>query len=394
MQFPHYCDRVPEIDPVSSDYLIACHYFPGWNVYENGYSGFSRMTGFPDRTPLLGYYDEADPEVADWEVKWALEHGIGCFVYCWYRCQENVGHPLKKDGMYLEHQLDALKASRYGKQMKFAIMWECDNAGVASGKADLTDHLLPYWAEQYFRQPNYLMIDNKPVLFVYDYSFRVAEAFGGAAKTREALEACSEKAKQYGFDGVYFMVEYRYDKKSVLEEYKNTGYRHTFAYCWHSEEPSPEAKNPFPTQEEIIAKQLELMQSHLAFDPYFTILTASQSWDPYPWYRGTARVRSTPRWKLTPENWRILLEKVKTMADGMPDGAFGKRFIMLDNWNEWGEGHYIAPHVSGGFKYLQAVREVFTKRDNLPDYRLNIQLGMRDYGAKIDLKATKGKAKT
>lgn len=52
---------------------------------------------------------------------------------------------------------------------------------------------------------------------------------------------------------------------------------------------------------------------------------------------------------------------------------------MLDNWNEWGEGHYIAPHLAGGFKYLQAVREVFTKRNNLPDYRLPDQLGLGPY---------------
>jgi ribokinase len=82
-----------------------------------------------------------------------------------------------------------------------------------------------------------------------------------------------------------------------------------------------------------------------------------------------------------------LLEKVKEMTDEMPETALGKRFVMMDNWNEWGEGHYIAPHLSGGFKYLQAIREVFTKRDNLPDYRLPQQLGLGPYDSKIDLEA-------
>jgi len=53
---------------------------------------------------------------------------------------------------------------------------------------------------------------------------------------------------------------------------------------------------------------------------------------------------------------------------------------MLDNWNEWDEGHFIAPSVQFGFKYLEAVREVFTERDNLPDYRMPADLGFTGLG--------------
>lgn len=378
-----FADYVPEIEPVSSDYYIACHYFPGWPVAENGYSGFKKIVDFPERTPLIGYYDEADPEVADWEIKWAREHGINCFVYCWYRKYENTGEPVTRDDLFLAHQLDALFASRYGNMMDFAIMWEADNAGTACDENDLVNHLLPFWAENYFTKPNYLKIDNKPVLFVYDWSFRVAKEIGGEEVLKHALNTCREKIKEYGFDGIIFQVEYRYDKKEVLQNYKDCGYDNTFAYCWHTLEE-------LPTQEEILERQMYLMKNHLEFDPYFTILTCSQSWDPYPWYRENPdRLKGIVRWKLTPKNWRKLLEMVKELADGMPENALGRRFIMLDNWNEWGEGHYIAPHLSGGFKYLQAVREVFTKRDNLPDYRLPQQLGLGPYDTKIDLDAEK-----
>jgi hypothetical protein len=380
--FPkNFVDYVPKPEPVSSDYLIACHYFPGWNVHENGYSGFSRITDFPERTPLMGYYDEADPEVSDWEIKWAVEHGINCFVYCWYRRWNNVGKPVTKNDINLAHQLDALLKAKYSNMMKFAIMWEGDNAGVALDESDLLDNLLPFWVENYFKLPNYLKIDNKPVLFVYDWSFKVINYMGGEEKLKHALDAAREKIKEYGFDGIIFQVEYRYDDKAVLQMYKNAGFDNTFAYCWHTLER-------MPSQEEVIDRQLYLMNNHLEFDKDFTIFTCSQSWDPYPWHRtNTERVRKITRWKLTPNNWRKLLEKVKEMTDEMPDTALGKRFVMMDNWNEWGEGHYIAPHLSGGFKYLQAIREVFTKRDNLPDYRLPQQLGLGPYDSKIDLEA-------
>ena len=40
--------------------------------------------------------------------------------------------------------------------------------------------------------------------------------------------------------------------------------------------------------------------------------------------------------------------------------SLGKKMLLLDNWNEWGEGHYISPAQEHGFAYLDAVREVFT----------------------------------
>ena len=34
--------------------------------------------------------------------------------------------------------------------------------------------------------------------------------------------------------------------------------------------------------------------------------------------------------------------------------------LILDNWNEWGEGHYLLPCTECGFGYLDAIRKVFT----------------------------------
>jgi len=378
-----FANYVPQPEPVSSEYYVMCHYYPGWAVRHNGWSDFSSILDFPERTPLVGFYDERDPEIIDWEIKWAREHGINCFVHCWYRRRENMGKPVTKADLFYAHQLDALEKARYRDMIDFAIMWEGDNAGGAADQADLVDNLLPFWVENYFSRPNYMKLGNKPVLFVYDFSHRIIRTMGGPEKVKIALDACREKIKEYGFDGMVFQVEYRGDDPAVMEMYKSAGFEQTFAYCWHT-------KQQFPTQEQILERQLSLMQNHLDFYPDFTILTCSQAWDPYPWTRNDPqREPTTTRWKLTPKNWRVLLEKVKQMADGMPESALGHRCVMLDNWNEWCEGHYIAPHLEGGFKYLQAVREVFTTRDNLPDYRLPQSLGLGPYDQNIDLSAPK-----
>ena len=94
----------------------------------------------------------------------------------------------------------------------------------------------------------------------------------------------------------------------------------------------------------------------------------------YTFFRDRDRI-----WYLSAEKYRELLEKMKKMSDALPEGAWGKKIVMIDNWNEWDEGHYVAPSHKFGFKYLQAIREVFTERDNLPDYRTPQDQGFTDY---------------
>ena len=44
----------------------------------------------------------------------------------------------------------------------------------------------------------------------------------------------------------------------------------------------------------------------------------------------------------------------------LPEKSLSRRLLLLGTWNEWGEGHYIAPHRQYGFGHLDAVREVFS----------------------------------
>jgi hypothetical protein len=54
------------------------------------------------------------------------------------------------------------------------------------------------------------------------------------------------------------------------------------------------------------------------------------------------------------------LAKAKAIIQTFPATELGSRILLLDNWNEWSEGHYLAPHKEYGFGYLDAVREVFS----------------------------------
>ena len=69
-------NRIPEPVHPQSSVEISAYYYPGtermseWNQIEQT---------LPEIKPLLGWYDESNPEVIDWQIKWAVEHGISSF---------------------------------------------------------------------------------------------------------------------------------------------------------------------------------------------------------------------------------------------------------------------------------------------------------------------------
>ncbi len=335
-------DYVPEPQPVTGDVLVGAHYCPLWKQGSRS-SGWERIVPYPERKPLLGWYDEDDPEVTDWEIKWALEHGISYFVYCWYR--HNQGHGVE---MRLEHAIhDGLFRSRFGDRFKFCIMWENQSrgsAGVAS-ESDFLDNLLPFWIDNYFKHPSYLKIDNKPLLFVYRPEYLVGD-LGSVENVRAALDKARAACRRAGFDGLWILGEYRGNRPEPLELMRAEGLDHSFAYCW------PVAGNPSPG--EAIAAQEKAWERWRELDVLPYLLTVSMGWDSTPWHP------SHSIWRLPPVDFQRLCKKARTAAARLPEDSLGRRLVLLDNWNEYGEGHYIAPHRQYGFGYLDAVRAAFT----------------------------------
>ena len=369
-----FCDYVPQPKPATSEKIVAAHYYAAWKKDAAlVHHGFDDLHDYPARTPLQGYYDGESPEEADWEVKWALEHGVNCFIHCWYRLKDNVGKPVTPSALRLGEGLhEGLFQSRYGDQIRFAIMFEVQNRWGATNATDMTENLMPFWLDAYFTRGNYLLIDNKPVLFVYDFQNQLRDSFANAGEQRKTFDACREMARQRGFDGMLFAIEYRFDDLSVEQDYFDRGYDFIFPYCWSWEKPDPDA-------DYIIDRQLECNRRRLERDPAHYVAAASCMWDPSPRFKTMPAMyneRSFPSlWKLCPEDFRKVLNGVRKLMDAAPQDSIGARMLLLDNWNEWDEGHYILPGIEYGFGYLQAVREEFTARDNLPDYRMPEQLG-------------------
>ena len=363
----------PQPNPAVSDRIVAAHYYAAWKKGAAGiHEGFDDLAeDFPDRTPLMGYYDEENPEVCDWEIKWAVEHGINCFIYCWYRKPENVGKPVTVNDLRCGHGLhEALFNAKFQKFMKFAIMFEASPRWGGTDETDMLENLMPFWMETYFKRENYLIIDNKPVIFVYQQQRLGNECFKSVQSQRKTFDTCREYAKAFGFDGVIFAVCDTEADKKAHDELMDRGYDFRFGYNSGYNSPC----DFYSDEDAIINAQCDIFQKNLSTDNTAFIPTPSCFQDPTPrftkrWNDLGYRFRQGCNiWYLSPEKYKELLKKLKEITNTLPENAWARKIMMIDNWNEWDEGHFVAPSHKFGFKYLQAIREVLTQCNNLPDY--------------------------
>jgi acetyl esterase/lipase len=330
---------VPPPQPVKTTILVGAHNCPLWEA--DAPQMWDQARQHPERTPLLGFYDQANPEVADWETKWAVEHGINFFVYCWYR----AGRADAVETKY-SSAIEALLKSRYVNQFKFTIMWENQQRGPAwgasgvSNEKELLDPLTAFWITNYFSHPSYLKIDNKPVLFFYD-AHRLAADLGGATNVPKAFDQMRAACRRAGFDGLYLLVEYRGLDPRELQFRKDMGFDYTFAYVW-----------PISKPQEAVPMQLDFIRKTRDLKIIPEVVTVSQGW--------TGWRNEGPLYRITPADFEGLLRQAKDILATMPQTELGSKLLLLDNWNEWSEGHYLAPHREYGFGYLDAVRKVFS----------------------------------
>jgi len=281
---------IPDPVPVKTDILVGAHNCPLWEADKP--SMWAQLLKHPERTPALGFYAQENPEVADWETKWASEHGVSFFIYCWYRASQ--GKPVEMRFGSAIH--DALFKSRFVDKMKFTIMWENQSRGT-SGVADETDlmtNLLPFWIDNYFKHPSYVKVDNKPLLFIYRPEFLIDD-LGGEANVVKAFDRMRDACKAAGFDGLYLLGEYRGLDPEHLKLMKRIGLDYTFAYCWYVPDN--------PTPEQAIAAQIDYINKTQAMGILPQVVTVSQAWSGWS-DEGTI-------WKIPPNEFKTLLRKAK-----------------------------------------------------------------------------------
>ncbi|GFO59666.1 hypothetical protein GMST_19910 [Geomonas silvestris] len=324
---------------------VGVYYYPGWRSdYINwkdvkGLPG-SRSAGkpWPERQPLLGYYPEEEPWVAAKHASWASQYGITFFAYDWYW---DGGKP------EYDHALKNYLRVSSKVPLKFCLLW-ANHFAVPKVMKEYDD-MVVYWLDNYFNQASYYRLESKPVIFVYSYDQLETNArlFGSSAKS--LLARASAKAKERGYPGIYFVTTTNAPPSDALERtLLDVGFD---AYTGWNYVESKGAKTE--DYDVMVSGYLEAYRAAGQTAKRLTYLVpASPGWDSRPWSGSAAVVRSNP----TPDKFVTMLRGAKQLLDA---DARSPKVVMIESWNEFGEGSYIEPTKKWGMAYLDAIKKVF-----------------------------------
>lgn len=354
---PVLSDRPPPPHPIETDVRVGVYIFPGWyrNTGTTDYdysnhdeeSEWRLIAQFAHPRPLLGFYDDSLPEVNDWHIHWAVEAGISWFAFDWYW---NAG-----ETRLLRTLERGFLEAEYNEQMDFCIHW-C-NHGLDWRKpldfsAGALVEMVTYIARHYFTRPNYLTIDGRPVLMIWDI-LSVFEANGGEAVfAGQVLPRLNAVCRDHGLGDLYLIHVDNAPRRlaSVRTGDAITGYSYAHLttgtpFGLPGAAPYAELVEALPAHWDMIREAAQL--------PF--IVGTQSGWDSTP--RTLAHDRQPQyRWVRTgntAELFKATLEQGrKRINEDLP-------FFLIEAWNEWGEGSFIEPSHSHGFGHLEAIRKVF-----------------------------------
>jgi hypothetical protein len=336
---------VPTPKPIRGGYEVGVYYFPGWQAA----ASWRPILGFPERKPLLGWYREGDPEVADWQIKWAVEHGITFFAYDWYWV---------KGATSLMHALhDGYFKAKYRRHLKFCLLWANHNPPGTSSEEDLLN-VTKFWIENYFRLPEYLTIDGKPVVIIFAPG-RFTEDMGADA-VRAAFARMRELCAKSGLRGLCLIACATPDK-GLLSQLAYEGYDAATGYNYPYAGMKGQQGYPY---DEMVRGYADIWQDFLRAGKIPYMIPLAPGWDSRPWHGSKALVRTDP----TPDKFKEMCERAKALLDSGAPGLVPKT-VIVEAWNEFGEGDYIEPSKQFGFGYLDALREVFVREDLENEHR-------------------------
>jgi hypothetical protein len=327
---------------------VGMNYFDGWsgplsNFHFNGLVRPDANGQFPGRKPLSGWRD-ASPAAMNVALEWAQEDAISFFEFDWF-------YP----------PVDPLLITALGNYRGLA-----DHHGV--GYSLLYVNIDPFvvpnndwgtvvdsWAATDFTSPDYARVDGKPVVFVID-SVRFNEQWGGPAGVNAALESLRQAARAHGLPGVY-VVGSVYIGTCVDQ----VGWDY-FASLLAGESWDALTRNSYPAaacQRDGEQPYSDIVSAGEAgWDRYAqlgfpTIPQVQAGWDPRPWNEA---VNGHLWWfDRTPALFGSFIHDAALWSAAHP--IPGGPLLLVNSWNELGEGQTVVPTQEDGFAYGQALAE-------------------------------------
>lgn len=138
---------------------VGVYYYPWYSDDFHRGSGYLREQLATIQQPVLGEYDDSDPQTIYQHLKWSAQANVRLWVTSWWG--EGSREDTTTKDVILQH-------SALGDH-KIALFYETTGR-IRESEGYSTQRVTPdieYICRNYFTHPNYYRIDGKPVLFIY-----------------------------------------------------------------------------------------------------------------------------------------------------------------------------------------------------------------------------------
>lgn len=334
--------------------MVGVYYFPGWHrtggekakpPYDKASDG-SEWRGAIMKAAhpraVCGFADDSNPKVWGYYNDWMTGHGIDFIAFDWYY---NCGQE------YLSESLDdGFLPSNPDPKLKFCLHW-CNHGGPwwRSPLNQSLEELLKMTdlaCDKYFKLPNYLRIDGKPVFMIYE-----SDTVGSFGDVKSNLNAMRKRANERGYAGLYIVGVYSGASRAEIDRRKDLGYDAfcAYTYAW--------MRGPKVTWDSKTYDYADITENIVS--------------NVHPYLARVSKTEGIPYWPTTFSGWddrpRAGLENGLVLEGNTPE-QFGRMFksalkhvnpaspvVIVEAWNEWGEGACIEPSKEHGFGYLSEI---------------------------------------
>ena len=337
-------DYVPEPKPVRTGvYRVGATSFPGWTLHD----WHAIRSRAPERKPVLGWYDEAQVETVDWQIKHLVENGISWLLVCWYWDWKTKA-PDRGTSVWSE----TFQRARYRRHLKWCLQWGIYSSWNHKFTADDMRAAATYWCEHYFNTDEYLKIDGRPVVDIYT-GYELKAKFG-EAEARGFLEAAQECARKAGFPGIHFVAQRANFDPALAAELASLGFERLSVYKYLSDAALSGRWTSPRDFGQVVATSLAHWRRVHDTSPVKFFPSLSTGYDPRPWIGAVNNVLVT---NVTSRGFRRICEDARRFSD-----ETGERYLLMGPLDEWGEGSIGYPNRQHGFGMLEAVRDTFGEK--------------------------------
>lgn len=334
---------------------VGAFYFDGWsgplsNFHFDGLAHAGPNGQFPGRRPLYGWRDNSLQSMRT-QLSWARQDGINFFVFDWFR--ENVD-PL----INVAHDNYLKLRDHHG--VGFALMWV--NNDIFGIPLDQWPAVVEKWVTHDFLNPDYVRIDGKPLLIVYETQ-EATRQWGGAAGVNRAIAILQEAARRHGLPGVFVVGGHQDYWDYTVGCFLNCGY-----------------------DGDLLAQHYDALTKYtfnLAVQPvdgampYSSLVSAEErNWErygqqsPLPYIPSVAAGWDGRAADERPEGHLFWFTRSPTELGGFVKDAIawvGRNprmrvepapappVVLIEAWNELQEGAYVLPTTDDGYRFGQAI---------------------------------------